>query len=158
MRPVPDKDRFPSRKNPRLKEFDYSLPHYYFITICTWEKSCIFGTAKDLSPWGETARACIGEIARHFPGVKTDKSVVMPNHVHMILALQGENPGIPYIVAAYKAAVTRVIHKTDPDRKVWQASFHDHVIRSQKDYERIWLYIEANPQNWDKDCFFEAPE
>ena len=158
MRPVPDKDRFPSRKNPRLKEFDYSSRHYYFITICTWEKSCIFGTAKDLSPWGEAARNCIGEIERHFPGVRTEKSVVMPNHVHMILALQRENPGIPYIVAAYKAAVTRRIHETDPDRKVWQASFHDHVIRSQKDYERIWLYIEANPQNWDKDCFFEAPE
>ena len=158
MRPAFDEDRFPSRKNPRLKEFDYSSRHYYFITICTWEKTCIFGTAKELSPWGEAARDCIGEIERHFPGVRTEKSVVMPNHVHMILALQGENPGIPYIIAAYKAAVTRVIHKTDPDRKVWQTSFHDHVIRSQKDYERIWLYIEANPQNWDKDCFFEAPE
>jgi REP element-mobilizing transposase RayT len=158
MRPIPDDDRFPSRKNPRLKDFDYSLPYYYFITVCTWDKECIFGTAKELSPWGKIAKACIDEIERHFPGVRVDKSVVMPNHVHMILALRGENPGFPYIVAAYKAAVTRMIHKTGPHRKVWQASFHDHVIRNRADYERIWLYIDANPQNWEKDCFFEAHE
>ena len=158
MRPIPDDDRFPSRKNPRLKDFDYSLPYYYFITVCTWDKECIFGTAKELSPWGNIARACIDEIERHFPGVRVDKSVVMPNHVHMILALRGENPGVPYIVAAYKAAVSRRVHKTAAERKGWQASFHDHVIRNQADYERIWLYIDANPQNWEKDCFFEAHE
>ena len=158
MRPIPDDDRFPSRKNPRLKDFDYSLPYYYFITVCTWDKECIFGTAKELSPWGNIARACIDEIERHFPGVRVDKSVVMPNHVHMILTPQGQNPGIPYIVAAYKAAVSRRVHKTDPERKIRQASFHDHVIRNQADYERIWLYIDANPQNWEKDCFFEAHE
>jgi len=28
-------DRFPSRKHPRLKSYDYSTPNYYFITICT---------------------------------------------------------------------------------------------------------------------------
>ena len=156
MQPISDSDRFHSRKNPRMKEFDYSSPYYYFLTLCTCNKECIFGTAKDRSPRGKIAEACLAEIDRHFPNVKVDKSVVMPNHVHMILALGGENPGVSYIVAAYKAAVTRMIHKTEPRRKVWQASFHDHVIRSQADYERIWLYIEANPRNWEKDCFFEA--
>ena len=31
---------------------------------------------------------------------------------------------------------------------------HDHVIRDQQAYEKIWLYIDANPLNWEKDCFF----
>jgi len=30
------------RKNPRLKNFDYSLPHAYFITICCRDKKEIF--------------------------------------------------------------------------------------------------------------------
>ncbi len=31
-------------------------------------------------------------------------------------------------------------------------SFHDHVIRTQTDYETIWLYIDSNPQTWQTDC------
>ena len=155
MGPNSGDDRFPSRKNPRLKGFDYSSPYYYFITVCTCAKECIFGTAGRLSPLGQIAGSCLSEIGRHYENVRVDKYVVMPNHVHMILVLHGEDPGIPYIVATYKAAVTRRIRQTDPDRKVWQTSFHDHIIRNQQDYERIWMYIEANPQNWEKDCFFE---
>lgn len=35
---------------------------------------------------------------------------------------------------------------------IWQKSFHDHVIRTQTDYETIWLYIDSNPQTWRTDC------
>ena len=155
MQPDTDMGRFPSRKNPRLTNFDYSSPNYYFITVCTWNKACIFGKPNSLNQWGTAAEAVLLEIERHFSNVRVDKYAVMPNHVHMILALVGPNAGISQIIGQYKAAVTRKIRKTTPQQKVWQTSFHDHVIRNQKDYERIWLYIEANPQNWDKDCFFE---
>ena len=37
-------------------------------------------------------------------------------------------------------------------RSIWQKSFHDHVIRTQTDYETIWLYIDSNPQTWQTDC------
>ena len=152
---IDDNERFPSRKHPRLKNFDYSSPNYYFITICTWDKKCIFGKPWILNRWGKTAQTMLLEIEKHFLNVKVDKYVVMPNHVHIILALEGENAGISRIVGQYKSAVTRIIHETDPSQQVWQVSFHDHVIRNQKDYERILLYIDANPQNWNKDCFFE---
>ena len=155
MQPGSNKDRFPSRKHPRLKNFDYSSPNYYFITICTWNKACIFGKPNELNPWGTVAEAVMWEIEQHFSNVKVDKYVVMPNHVHMILVLEGTNAGISPIVGQYKSSVTRKIRQRAPQQKVWQTSFHDHVIRNQKDYERIWLYIDANPQNWSKDCFFE---
>ena len=149
-----DNKRFPSRKHPRLKNFDYSSCNYYFVTICTWDKTCIFGKPNALNQWGAITEKCLLEIEHHFSGVKIDKYVIMPNHVHMIVVLQGGNCELPQIVGQYKSSVTRKIHETAPQVKVWQTSFHDHVIRNQKDYERIWLYIEANPQNWDKDCFF----
>ena len=150
-----DKDRFHSRKHPRLKNYDYSSPNYYFITICTFDKACIFGKPSHLNQRGIAAEAVLLEIERHFSNVKLDKYVIMPNHVHMILTLEGTNAGIPQIIGQYKSSVTRRIRETAPEQKVWQASFHDHVIRNQKDYERIWLYIDSNPQNWDKDCFYE---
>ena len=154
MERTDDNERFPSRKHPRLKNFDYSSPNYYFVTICTRDKTCIFGKPDHLNQWGTIAEKALQEIEHHFSGVRIDNYVIMPNHVHIILILQGECSNISHIIGQYKSAVTRQIHEADPQRAVWQTSFHDHVIRNQKDYERIWLYIEANPPNWNKDCFF----
>jgi REP element-mobilizing transposase RayT len=36
----------------------------------------------------------------------------------------------------------------------WQRSFHDHIIRGERDYYRIAEYIENNPRNWQDDCFY----
>ena len=37
---------------------------------------------------------------------------------------------------------------------IWQRSFHDHVIRGEKDYQKIWEYIDTNVLQWKKDCFY----
>jgi len=37
---------------------------------------------------------------------------------------------------------------------IWQKSFHDHIIRNEQDYIRIAEYIDNNPINWEKDCFY----
>ena len=146
--------RFPSRKNPRMKNFDYSTPNYYFVTICTHSKRCIFGMPGKPSNRGLTAEEGILEIEKHFTNVKVDKYTVMPNHVHMILILQDGSASLPTVLGQYKSYVTKQLHIAEPELLVWQPSFHDHVIRDQKSYEKIWLYIEANPSNWNKDCFF----
>ena len=35
------------RKSIRLPEYDYSAEGFYFITICTQEKKCVFGKIVD---------------------------------------------------------------------------------------------------------------
>ncbi len=35
--------RLPRRRKMRLPEYDYSSAGYYFITICTKDKRCLFG-------------------------------------------------------------------------------------------------------------------
>jgi len=37
---------------------------------------------------------------------------------------------------------------------LWQRSFHEHVVRDEKDYLRIWQYIENNPHNWHNDEYY----
>ena len=37
---------------------------------------------------------------------------------------------------------------------VFQRSFHDHIIRNERDYQKIWEYIETNPLRWKEDCFY----
>ena len=147
-------DRFHSRKHPRIPHYDYSQPNYYFVTICTKEKHCIFGKAGSLNWRGNIAEEGIFAITKHFPSVLIDKYVVMPNHIHAIVILQQTDVNLTTVIGQYKAHVSRKIHEKEPERTVWQTSFHDHVIRNQQSYEKIWLYIDANPANWEKDCFF----
>ena len=147
-------DRFPVRKNPRLENFDYASCYYYFVTICTKDKCCLFGSPSKLSHFGMIAKDCLKEIVQHFHGVQLDKWVVMPNHIHAIVVLSGSNASLSTIIGQYKSAVTKQMHTIDPQIAVWQSSFHDHVIRNQADYERIWAYIDTNPARWMDDCFY----
>ena len=39
-------------------------------------------------------------------------------------------------------------------KTVWQTRFHDHVIRNEKSYLKIWNYIDTNPLQWEKDIFY----
>ena len=149
----------PVRKSPRMSFFDYASSHYYFVTICTHEKKCIFGYTDNLSRYGQIAADSITRISAHYSSVAVDKFVVMPNHIHMILIIgcdpdKKENPSLDQVVGAYKSGVSREIHKIGYTFPVWQRSFHDHVIRNQKDYERIWAYIDTNPMRWETDCFY----
>ena len=149
-----DSDRFPSRKNPRLTYFDYASVNYYFVTICTWHKQCIFGSPDQLNTYGKIAKQGLLAISSHFPDIEIDKYVIMPNHVHAIVIIKNAGTNLSTVLGQYKAHVSKQIHTREPNRKVWQTSFHDHIIRSQAAYEKIWLYIDGNPNNWEKDCFY----
>ena len=149
-----DPEKYPKRKNPRLKGYDYTSENYYFLTICTHKKQCIFGKTDEKNALREIAGEGILKIPEHYKGIKVDKFVVMPNHVHLLVYVSGGQIDINTVIGSYKSYVTRMIHKTNPDLQVWQDSFHDHIIRNEKSYQNIWSYIEANPMNWEKDCFF----
>ncbi len=147
----------PKRKSPRIPGYDYATPNYYFVTICTHDKKCIFGKPDQLNRYGKYAQECLLKIAELNRNVLIDKYVVMPNHVHAIIVIQSDydlKKDIPTMIGQYKTAVTKQIRKIDPKITVWQRSFHDHVIRNQRQYESIWSYIDSNPLNWKKDCFY----
>ena len=147
-------DRFPVRKSPRLKGYDYTSYNYYFVTICTRNKECLFGSPAKASAMGRIAGDCLRKIPAHFPDVIIDKWVVMPNHIHAIVVMPGTTVSLPTVVGQYKGAVTKEIRTICPDAQIWQTSFHDRVIRNQGEYERIWAYMDANPARWMDDCFY----
>ncbi len=57
-------------------------------------------------------------------------------------------------MGAYKTTVSKQIHLAGYSKFAWHRSFYDHIIRSEKAYERIANYIITNPNSWDKDKFF----
>jgi REP element-mobilizing transposase RayT len=70
---------------------DYSLPGKYFVTICTagtkeWFGNVIIGKMY-LSEIGHIASQMWYEILVHFPCIDLDAFVVMPNHIHGIIAI-----------------------------------------------------------------------
>ena len=149
-----DEERFPKRKSPRIPGYDYATPNYYFITICTHEKNCIFWSGGKLNTFGQIAFDAAMQISAHFPGNRVDSFVVMPNHIHMILVVEPGGTDATVVIGQYKSQVSKEIHKIDPNRKIWQTSFHDHGIRNYRQYQHIREYIETNPMRWKEDCFF----
>ena len=39
---------------------------------------------------------------------------------------------------------------------IWQDSYYDHVVRSERDYQEIWRYIDENPVKWEMDSLFSG--
>jgi len=80
-----------NRKSIRLKEYDYSEPGAYFVTICTHNRIVNLGEIQNgkviLSSFGKIAEKWIAETKQHFENIDIPDWVIMPNHVHMILIL-----------------------------------------------------------------------
>ena len=157
----------PHRKPNRLPYFDYSTPGAYFITVCTKDRKCVLGQivgasiarpqTVQLSEYGRIVERAICEIPMHYPAISVDHYTVMPNHIHLLLQINTDengcamrSPTISIVVQQLKGAISKQI-----GRSIWQKLFHDHVIRREKDYLKIWEYIDNNPTRWREDCFYE---
>ena len=156
----------PRRKRNRLLSYNYSMPNVYFITICTDKRRNLFwknvgatiGRPQDvqLSSCGEIVNQVIMDIPRYYSGLVLEHYVIMPNHIHLLFRICADEfgrpmvaPTISTVVQQMKGVVTKQI-----GRNIWQKSFHDHIIRNEKDYLKIWEYIDGNPMKWLDDCFY----
>jgi len=158
----------PTRKEIRLKSYDYSSSGAYFVTICSHNREKVFWSEEKrnaylrktsinnlpaldflpcLSEMGLTLKACIENVSRIYPAVKIDKYCIMPEHLHLIIYIHRESdqvdpviPTLARIIKTLKEAVTKKSGKS-----IWQKSFYDHIIRNQDDYNNVWEYIDKNP-------------
>lgn len=115
-----------------------------------------------LSEYGIAVNNAINDIELHYKNISVDNYVIMPNHIHMIISLHCEfadgfvqpnsasvgYPTISTVIQQFKGAVTKKIVFG-----LWQKSFHDHIIRNEEEYCKIWQYIDNNPVLWEQDCF-----
>ena len=81
------------RRSIRLPAHDYSHPGAYFITLVTYQRDCLFGNIVEgemqLSAMGQVAEEHWRLIPQHFPQVELGAYVIMPNHVHGIIIING---------------------------------------------------------------------
>ncbi|MCX6727001.1 MAG: transposase [Candidatus Shapirobacteria bacterium] len=82
-------------ESPRLKNWDYSTPGIYFITICTVHHNNFFGKVIDnkmeLSKMGIIAKTELVKTFEIRKSVKLHEYVIMPNHVHILMEIINNN-------------------------------------------------------------------
>ena len=159
----------PQRKQLRLPEYDYSSPGAYFVTICTKERRRILSdiTVGDAALGVPKLRLTeTGGIVEKYilstekiSGLRVDKYCIMPNHVHLLLAVES-NGGTPGAASPTRAAIPDAIRvlkrltNKEAGCELWQRSYHEHVIRNESDYREICAYIDENPAKWALDRYY----
>ena len=160
----------PVRKNIRLKDYDYSQPGYYFVTICTVNRIAWLGDVNvgqglcscRLSEIGNMVEIELRRLGQRYDNLNIDKYVIMPNHVHAIIVLTQRREQSPRptttlvdIVCVLKSITTKTFNKMNntSGKTLWQSRFHDHIIRNDEEYQRLWQYIDENPARWNDDCY-----
>jgi REP element-mobilizing transposase RayT len=149
----------------RLQDWDYRFPGYYFVTICTYRRLNLFDDSA-LKEIVEMTWRLIPEHP-HASHVQLDEWIVMPNHIHGILALtrlegdpeapppeKGARPrSLSSIIGTFKSMVTRRINRArgTPGGKVWQRGFYERIVRNDRELQAIRRYIRANPARWAED-------
>ncbi len=147
-----------------MRGYGYSWPGAYFVTICSRNREAVFGTLTDSemekSPLGEMVWRRWTDIPNHHPGASLDAAVLMPDHLHAIVLLEGEliapwsvkrdpdaerhrSPDISTVIGSFKSACSK-----EAGRTLWQRGYYDRIIRSEAELIQIRKYIEENEVLW----------
>jgi len=160
------------RHSIRLQNYDYTQEGAYFVTICAYQRECLLGQIVDgemvLSEYGRIAQEEWLQSAAIRRELELDAFVVMPNHIHGVVAiisavphvgahgvrpLQRKPRSLGAFIAGFKSTTTRRINEPrgTPNALVWQRNYYDHIIRSERALEYVRDYIATNPLRWHLD-------
>ena len=150
----------------RHQGWNYASSGWYFVTICTGEKKPHFGHidaegTMHLNAFGMIVEEEWQRTASIRSSVQLDDYRIMPNHFHGILILDNDTAVDPEnlakkdhwqagclgaVISRFKEQCTKRIRKAGCLSFAWQRSFYDHIIRNEKDLERIRKYMWENPE------------
>lgn len=167
------------RRSVRLREYDYASPGQYFVTACADRRAMLFGEVIEgqmrRNALGDIVHTQWYASERIRPEIRLDAFIVMPNHFHGIIEItsvgarrclaptrrigptgrpKGPAPGsIGAILGQIKSLSKKAINKirATPGRPVWQPNYHEHIIRNERELNRIREYICNNPLRWPSD-------
>ena len=150
----------PKRKRLRLQNYDYSSNGLYFVTICVKDKKPILSKIVGddahivpkkivLKPYGIVVDKYIRRINDVYDNISVENYIIMPNHIHLLLFIDGYTPNgtmwassptkVETVVRSLKTMVTKEIGFS-----MWQRSYNDEIIKSEKHFQDVWNYIEYN--------------
>ena len=105
--------------------------------------------------------------SENIPGVKIDRYIIMPDHIHAIIFLYPNeyasrkggssraptptNEMLPHVISTFKR-----FRNKEWGTNLWQSRSYDHIIRDREDYEEHLRYIRDNPERWHYDELYRA--
>jgi REP element-mobilizing transposase RayT len=151
----------------RKREHDYASPGSYFVTVCIDRRACLLGEIQDgemhLSHAGVVIDSWWRTIPNRYSSVELDAMIVMPNHLHGVIHIGTDPevaapPSLPKVMHWFKSRSTydyilgvRMEGWPRFPGTLWQDTYYDRIVRSDRELERIRTYIEANPAKWAED-------
>jgi REP element-mobilizing transposase RayT len=170
----------PNRRSVRLPGFDYARPGWFVVTICTHDRRLLLGEIVNgemqLNTCGDIVLEAWLETEQVRPNIWLDACVIMPNHLHGIIAITQDGRSadeadrsefgrprphlfsspsqtLGSIVRGFKATTTARIRRAlgQPNAAVWQRSYYESIIRSERHLANVRRYIATNPPRWPDD-------
>ena len=158
---------YTNRRSIRLRDYDYSHSGLYFITICTKDKTPMFGKIVDneiiLNQNGQIVQDCWLKTEQIRPNIILGEFIVMPNHFHAIFAISDflcqnvlnipantsiNNSGVSNTPLQSPSQTVGAIvrgFKSSVTKhigfSVWQRNYHEHIIRNENSLQTISEYI-----------------
>ena len=151
------------RRSVRLADYDYSQPGAYFVTVCTHGRRPLFGQVVDEHVRPSNAGLMASDWWRRtkskFPTIELDEEIVMPNHLHAIVNITANGGAtLQEIVQWFKTMTTNAYLRGVKqlgwprfEKRLWQRSYYEHVIRDEAELASIREYIHHNPAKWVED-------
>ena len=169
------------RRSIRLPGYDYCQSGAYFVTICAYQRQCMFGEVVDgqmvLNQYGAIVADTYRWLCQHYSYLDIDKWIVMPNHFHAIMvitdqpcrggsrtaptaneqynadAIDKKRKPLGRLIGAFKTVSTKKINilRDSPGTPLWQRNYYEHIIRNPDAMDKIRQYIIHNPVSWQID-------
>lgn len=160
-----------------IGRYDKHHKLYFFITVRTSRNKLLFGKVNSatmvLSSYGKIASNRISLFNSVHESIFVEDSVIMPNHVHIVLSLKKsglefeptENELKSFIsdlVEEYKSLTSKetelflkeIAVFSDEDLNIWHSGCNVKIIDSLNDYGKIIHHVSKNAEEWlfDKYC------
>ena len=107
----------PQRRSARIKDWDYSNPGAYFVTVVTKDRQCLFGQIEHdqmtLNDVGNIVAQTWEWLQDQYPYVDLDAFVIMPNDIHGIVLLQDAEDGDRITEPAQRMKRADASHRDD---------------------------------------------
>ena len=143
------------RKSIRQKNHNYAWSGIYFVTIDTEKRELLF----DIPELRNILEQEWQLLPERFPCVTLDEFIIMPDHIHFIVRIEGNvaaSSSLFDVVGAFKSLVAvkwlRYLKDAGIERsgRIWQRNYFDRAIRDANDLEHTRQYIRDNPTRRQK--------
>ena len=167
------------RRSIRVKGYDYSSEGWYYITLCTQNRIFLFDDVKNgkmiLNKYGRIVDSIWNKLPDRYP-INIDEYVIMLNHFHGIINVGANKVGVihespqrdtpdikvrrkmllPKVIGYFKMNTAKKINllRKTTGTSIWQRDYYEHIIRDEKDLNRVRRYIVNNPGKWQDDKYY----